>query len=101
MATFGVRLTPRGGADRIEGVGAAGELRVRVRPPAADGRANAALIEAISDALNVPAFAVQIASGAASRTKVIRVTGLDPVALRERWPGLVVRETGGRTVGGG
>ncbi len=96
-----MRLTPRGGADRIEGVSAAGELRVRVRPPAADGRANAALIETISDELNIPVSAVEITSGAASRTKVIRVIGLDPAALRERWPGLVVRESGGRTVGGG
>ena len=36
---FGVRLTPRGGLDRVDGV-ADGTLRARVAAPAVDGAAN-------------------------------------------------------------
>ena len=34
MVRLWVRLTPRGGADRIDGIGPAGELRARVRADA-------------------------------------------------------------------
>ena len=42
-ARFAVRLTPRGGADRVDGV-LAGALRVRVAAAPVDGAANAALM---------------------------------------------------------
>ncbi|MEP7158105.1 MAG: DUF167 family protein, partial [Chloroflexota bacterium] len=45
-----VRVTPRGGVDRVDGVGPKGELRVRVRAAPADGAANAALVRLIADA---------------------------------------------------
>ncbi len=48
-----VRLTPRGGADRIEGV-VDGVLRARVAAPAVDGAANQALLRLLADALVVP-----------------------------------------------
>lgn len=87
--TFHVRVTPRGGADRIEGVGEAGELRVRVRAAPADGAANAGLLRLLAGALGVAPSNVRIERGVSSRTKRMSVDGVDPAAVGARWPGLL------------
>jgi uncharacterized protein (TIGR00251 family) len=82
-----VRLTPRGGADRVDGV-VDGVLRVRVAAPAVDGAANRALLRLLAHDLGVPRGAVRLASGETSRTKLVAVDGLDAAAVAARWPGL-------------
>ena len=76
-----VRLTPRGGRDRIEGWArdAAGRsyLKVRVAAPPVDGQANAALERLIAKALGRPASAVVIASGGTARFKQLDIEGAD------------------------
>jgi len=84
-----VRLTPRAGIDRIDGV-VDGVLRVRVTAAPVDGAANAALVRLLAQALRVPPSAVRLASGASSRSKRVVVEGLAPAALTARWPGLGV-----------
>lgn len=86
---FAVRLTPRGGADRVDGV-VDGELRARVAAPAVEGAANHALLRLIADELDVPRSAVRLAAGAAGRRKLITVDGVQPATVRDRWPGLAV-----------
>ena len=86
-ARIPVRLTPRGGADRIDGV-ADGALRVRVSAPPVGGAANKALLRLLADALGVPRSAVRLVVGEASRTKTVEVDGVDPAAITGRWPGL-------------
>jgi uncharacterized protein YggU (UPF0235/DUF167 family) len=72
-----VRLTPRGGEERIDGWGrgADGEpvLKVRVRAPPADGEANAALVALIARTLGSPRAEVRIAAGHASRRKLLEI----------------------------
>ncbi|MGZ6270794.1 MAG: DUF167 domain-containing protein [Candidatus Limnocylindrales bacterium] len=46
---FAVRLTPRAGADRVDGVGPEGQLLVRVRAAPAEGAANRALLRVLAD----------------------------------------------------
>ena len=84
-----VRLTPRGGADRIDGVGEDGVLRARVAAPPVDGAANAALCRLLAAELGLPAHAVRIVAGATARRKTVEIDG-DPGALGARWPGLAV-----------
>jgi uncharacterized protein len=84
---FAVRLTPRGGLDRVDGV-VDGTLRARVAAPAVDGAANQALRRLIADELDVPRRAVRLIAGATGRTKVVAVDGIDPAAVAARWPGL-------------
>ena len=86
---FAVRLTPRGGLDRIEGV-IDGELRARVAAPAVDGAANHAILRLIADELDVPRTAVRLAAGASGRRKLVAIDGVDPAAVQARWPGLEV-----------
>ena len=61
-----------------------GVLVVRVREPATDGRANKAVVAAVAGALGIPRGSVRIASGIASRRKVVEIDG-DETVLAEAW----------------
>jgi uncharacterized protein YggU (UPF0235/DUF167 family) len=86
---FAVRLTPRGGLDRIDGV-VDGELHARVAAPAVDGAANHAILRLIADELDVPRTAVRLAAGASGRKKLVAVDGVEAAVVQARWPGLEV-----------
>jgi uncharacterized protein len=68
-----VRLTPRGGRDAVERVEQLEDgrnvLAVRVRAPAKEGEANAALIKLLAKTLGVPARDVRLTTGASARIK--------------------------------
>jgi uncharacterized protein len=85
---FAVRLTPRGGADRLEGVSAEGVLLVRVAAPPVDGAANEALVKLIARELDIAPSGVRIVSGATGRQKLVAVSGVEPDTVRKRWPNL-------------
>jgi uncharacterized protein (TIGR00251 family) len=73
---FSVRLQPR--SSRNEIVGTQGEsLKIRLTAPPVDGMANEALIDFLSDALNIARRNVCIVSGLSSRSKIIEVRGVD------------------------
>jgi len=50
-----------------------GELRLRVKAPPQEGRANEAVIEALAEYFDVPKSRVAIVGGFRSKTKVVRV----------------------------
>jgi len=58
-----------------------GALVVRVSARAVDGQATAAALAAVAAALGVHPRAVTLVTGAASRTKIIDVSGADPATL--------------------
>jgi uncharacterized protein len=62
----GAKVTAVGGSH-------AGALVVRVRERAVHGRATAAALEALADALGVRGADVRMVTGAASRTKLVEV----------------------------
>lgn len=87
-AVLEVWVTPRAAGDELAGwQGAA--LRVRLRAPPLDGRANAALCQFLAQALGVPASSIALLSGAAGRRKRLRIDGLEEAEVRRRlsWPG--------------
>ncbi len=88
-----VRLTPRGGADRVDGVGEDGVLRVRVAAPPVDGAANEALCRLLARELRVARGAVRVVAGEAGRRKVVDVDA-DAATLAAMWPGLVATRQG-------
>ncbi|WGM37269.1 DUF167 family protein [Caulobacter sp. NIBR1757] len=83
-----VRLTPRGGADRIDGWGEDAQgrplLKVRVSAPPVEGEANAALEKLLAKALGLPKSAITVAAGQTARVKSVAVRGLSPEDIRAR-----------------
>jgi uncharacterized protein len=80
-----VRLTPSGGADRIDGAGRDGEgrayLKVRVRAPPEDGKANAALEKLIAKTLGVAKTKVSVVRGTTARLKALEVEGVSEAEM--------------------
>lgn len=74
-ARVSMRVSP--GAARSEIVGRHGDgWKARIAAPAERGRANQALVELVAATLGLPAARVRLASGGASRDKVIEVDGM-------------------------
>ena len=64
------------GASKNEIVGLhGGALKVRLAAPAVDNKANAALIELLSEILGVPRSNISITRGTTGRRKVVEVIG--------------------------
>src|SRR3981189_2527437 len=73
--TFSVRVQPRASKDEVAGV-MGGALKVRLRAPALEDRANEALCEYLAELLKMPKAAVRILSGHHSRSKRVEVRGV-------------------------
>ena len=90
--SIALRVTPRGGLDRIDGLETLANgrtvVKVRVRAIAEGGEANRAVTELLAKELGVRKSAVRLQSGVTSRLKQIAVDG-DPRALGERLRHLV------------
>jgi uncharacterized protein YggU (UPF0235/DUF167 family) len=75
-----VRLTPSGGADRIDGCASddAGRsyLKARVRAAPEDGKANAALEAMLAKAFGVAKSKVKVARGTTARLKSVEIEGV-------------------------
>jgi uncharacterized protein (TIGR00251 family) len=78
-----LRVQPR--ASRSEFAGAFGDrLRVRLQAPPVDGRANAALVEFLADAFDVPRAQVEIERGLSGRDKRVRIRDVGRLAPHTR-----------------
>jgi uncharacterized protein (TIGR00251 family) len=64
-------------------------LKVRVRAPAEAGRANAAVVRVVAEALGLPSEAVRIAAGTSSPKKTLELDGIELATLRARVEALV------------
>jgi len=72
---FSVRVQPRASKDEIAGeIG--GALKVRLRAPAVEDRANEALVEFLAQLLKTPRSAVRILGGERSRKKRLEIRGV-------------------------
>lgn len=88
-----MRLRVSPGAARTSVVGRHGEgWKVRVAAPADDGRANAAVIRLLAEALAVPRDAVRVVSGHAARDKIVELAGIGPSLTERRLTSAAGRE---------
>lgn len=82
-----LRVTPRGGTDRIEGRGVdasgAPHLRLRVSAAADKGKANDAVLKLLARAWRLPRSSLAITAGETGRTKQVTVSG-DTADLLEK-----------------
>jgi uncharacterized protein (TIGR00251 family) len=78
-----LRLHVHPGAGRTAVVGRHGDaIKVKVGAPPADGRANAAVLSLVAETLGIPIAQVELVGGAASRSKRVRVKGVEADDLR-------------------
>lgn len=78
--TFAVRVVPRASKSAVAGEHG-GALKVRVAAPPVEGAANRELARLLAEEFGVPARAVEVLSGHASKTKVVRVRGATAAQL--------------------
>jgi len=69
-----VRVIPNARKNEVVGF-TGGEIRLKIKAPAVDGKANAALIEYLSELANVPRSRIAIKAGEKARTKIIEIDG--------------------------
>lgn len=81
-----VRAQPRASRSKVVGEHG-GALKVQLAAPPVDGEANAALVELFAKLLGVPRRQVELISGDTSRSKRVRVTGLDSAAVEAAMKG--------------
>ena len=83
----GVMLTvhacPRAAQDAVQGLHG-DAVKIRLRSPPADGKANDALIVLLSRILDVPARDLVIVSGHSARRKRVVIAGVTETAVRTR-----------------
>lgn len=73
--TIEIRLKPNAKRNSID-IGDDGVLHIRVNAPPIEGRANKALIELLSESLDVPKSCLSIKRGETSKNKVVAVIGM-------------------------
>jgi uncharacterized protein len=74
-AVLALRVTPRAARNAIVR-GADGAWTVRLQAPPVEGKANAALLRYLADALGVRPRCITLAAGKTARVKRVRVAGL-------------------------
>src|SRR6266446_6316824 len=83
MATLRVHVVPNAKIDKVVGAHG-GAIKIKLRAPAVEGKANAALITFLAERLNVPARTIVLLRGHKSRDKLVRVDNLSEEEVRRR-----------------
>ncbi len=73
--TLNIRLHPGARKNAINGLHA-GALKISLTTPPVDGRANEALIDLLSDRLNIPKARITLIAGHTNRLKTLHITTL-------------------------
>lgn len=80
-----IKATPN--ASRSEVVGWVGEaLKIRLKAPPVDGKANAELIRFLAKALGLPKTSIAIVAGTNSRQKQVILEGVSDAAVQVKFP---------------
>ena len=92
MAELRVRVTPRASRDEILGwvddpSGRGRVLRLKLKAPPIEGKANAALVRYLAERLGVAKASVNLVSGGKSRIKCLEISGLEDQELADRLSG--------------
>lgn len=72
--TFVIRVRPHAKRSCIRETMADGSLKIDIKAPADQGKANGELVRFLAEEFNVPASHVEIVSGQTGRKKVIRIS---------------------------
>jgi len=87
-----VKLVPGAARQRIAGCvsapGGSSALKIAVGAPAVDGKANAALVRLLAEALGVAKGTITVVAGGTQRRKLLHIAG-DPGSLAQRLAALL------------
>ena len=83
MAILRVHVVPNAKTDSVVGEHG-GAVKIKLRAPAVEGKANSALIGFLADELNISRRAIVLEHGQQSRDKMIRITDLSEKEVRRR-----------------
>ena len=81
MTRLRVRVVPNAKINKVVGEHG-GAIKIKLRAPAVEGRANSALISFLADELNISERAIVTQQGLRSRDKLIRISGLTEEDVR-------------------
>ena len=84
MAILRVHVVPNAKSDCVVGKHA-GTIKIKLRAPAVEGKANAALVRFLANQMKLPRHAIVLQSGQRSRDKLLRINGLSEEEVRRRW----------------
>lgn len=84
MAILRVHVVPNAKADSVAGE-YGGAVKIKLRAPAVEGKANTALIRFLVEQLELPRHAIVLERGQKSRDKLIRINGLSEEEVRGRF----------------
>jgi len=93
MAMLNVHVVPNAKIDKVVGElataspscgGHGGPIKIKLRAPAVEGKANAALRSFLAEELGIPERTISIARGHKSREKLIRIDELSDADVRSR-----------------
>ena len=83
MTILRVQVVPNAKSDSVVGEHGSA-VKIKLRAPAVEGKANAALISFLAEQLNLSRRAIALERGLKSRHKLIRINGLSQEDVRNR-----------------
>jgi uncharacterized protein (TIGR00251 family) len=81
VATIRVHVIPNAKVDKVAGEHG-DAIKIKLRAPAVEGKANAALRRFLAEKLSIPQRAIVLDHGEKSRDKVIRIDALSEETIR-------------------
>lgn len=83
MAILRVHVVPNAKSDCVLGEHG-GATKIKLRAPAVEGKANAALLRFLAEQMKLPRHTIVLQSGQRSRDKLLRIDGLSEEEVRRR-----------------
>ncbi len=88
MGTFRFHIVPNAKQNKVMGERGAA-IKIKLRAPAVEGKANAVLRSFLAEQLNLPERAVVLERGHKSRDKLVRIEGWGEKEARRRLLGTI------------
>jgi len=83
MTSLSFHIIPNAKADRVIGTHG-NSIKIKLRAPAVEGKANAALCDFLAAQLQISKHAIVLKRGRKSRDKLVRIEGLSGDEVRRR-----------------
>ena len=82
-AAISAKVIPRAKKNEVAGLMEDGSVRIRITAPPVEGAANQALIEFLSQLMNIHKNQIEIVAGLSSERKLVSLVGISPQAVEK------------------